>query len=139
MVVSQNLKRLLVSLIATLAAACASSPLKPEESVPQKTETFTGTISPGQIAYYPFTIQNPGSVTVTITTWAPGSGPSMGLGLGAWDNAATKCNEQLSSPAAKVNTILTGNPQQAGVYCVALYDLGNLEVESNYTLTVQHY
>ena len=139
MAVFDRFRLLVTTVAAALAAACAGTPIQPDNTVPQKTETFTGSIQPGQIASFPFAVQNPGPVTVTITAWSPGSGPAMGLGLGAWDSVNTKCNEQLSNPAAKVNTILTGNPQQAGAYCVALYDVGNLEGESTFTITIQHY
>ena len=47
--------------------------------------------------------------------------------------------EQLSTTTATLNVAFAASPQSAGEYCVAIFDTGNVQVSSDFTLTVTHY
>ena len=111
----------------------------PPVTYEQKTETFTGTIRPGETKAFHFTITNPGSLDVAITSLGPVSTLTMGLQLGAWDPLTETCSKAIPNDAARVNVALSGTPQQAGEYCTAIYDVGNLQNPAEFTLTVLHY
>jgi hypothetical protein len=111
----------------------------PPVTYPQLTETYTGTILPGETKAFHFTVTNPGSLDVAITSLAPVSTLTMGLQLGAWDPLTETCSKALPNDSARISVPLSGTPQQAGEYCTAIYDVGNLQGATVFTLTVLHY
>lgn len=111
----------------------------PPVTYPQKTETFTGTITTGETKAFHFAVTNPGSLDAAITALSPISTLTMGLNLGVWDATGETCSRALPSDVARLNQVLSGTPQSAGEYCVSIYDVGNLQGPSDFTLTVQHY
>jgi hypothetical protein len=125
------------------AWGCGSSSTPTSSTPPvtytQLTETYTGTILPGETKAFHFTVTNPGSLDVAITSLAPLSTLTMGLQLGAWDPLTETCSKALPNDSARVNVPLSGTPQQAGEYCTAIYDVGNLQGAADFTLTVLHY
>lgn len=63
----------------------------------------------------------------------------MGIAMGFWDAAAATCAEELSTPSATLNVAYAATPPQPGEYCVGIFDTGNVQVSSDFTLTVTHY
>jgi len=108
-------------------------------SYPQSTETYSGSMNPGDTKPFHFSIVNPGSLDAAITSLDPVSTLTMGLQLGVWDAAAETCSKSVFTDAARLNQVLSGTPQAAGEYCVAIYEVGNLTAATNFGLTVQHY
>ena len=129
--------------VALGAWGCGSSTTTPTTSTPvtyeQKTETYSGTIRPGETKAFHFAVTNPGSLDVAITSLGPVSTLTMGLLLGGWDPLTETCSRALPNDSARVNVPLSGTPQQAGEYCTAIYDVGNLQGAADFTLTVLHY
>ncbi len=89
-----------------------------------KTSTFTGKLTTGGAAGFPFTVVNPGDISLSITELAPVSTLTMGLALGSWDAAASTCTQQLSTNTATVNAVFAANPSAPGEYCVGIFDIG---------------
>jgi hypothetical protein len=134
----------LAALTVLLGAWGCGSSTTPTTSTPvtyeQKTETYTGSINIGETKPFHFAVTNPGSLDVAITSLAPVSTLTMGLYMGGWDPLTETCGRSsIDSPSARVNLTLSGTPQQAGEYCVAIYDVGNLQGAADFTLTVLHY
>jgi hypothetical protein len=133
--------------LATLlgAAGCQQqeTPVEPDPVVyPLITENFTGTVEVGGTKAFSFTVTNPGNVNVSITSLSPVSTLTMGLGLGGWTAATETCTEALpATGGARLNVVLTGTPQAAGQYCVAIYDIGNVPTgpPTEFALTLTHY
>ena len=123
--------------------ACgAKTPTEPSAPAPVydlKTETFTGNVKAGGTTAFPFTVVNPGDIRVAITALGPISTLTMGIAMGFWDAAASTCAEQLNTDTATVNVAYAATPDSPGEYCVAIYDTGNVQVSSDFTLTVTHY
>jgi hypothetical protein len=123
---------------------CGSSTSTPTESTPvtyeQKTETYTGTLNVGEEKPFHFTVTNPGSLQAAVTSLSPVSTLTMGLNLGAWDSVGETCpRSTVSTEVARVNTAISGTPQQAGEYCVSIFDVGNVQSATDFTITVLHY
>jgi hypothetical protein len=110
----------------------------PPVTYPQLTETYTGTISIGETKPFHFAITNPGSLDAAITALGPVSTLSMGLSLGGWDPTAETCSKIIVLEV-RLNQPITGTPQSAGEYCVSIYDSGNLQGPTDFTVTVLHY
>lgn len=123
--------------VLTAVDGCSKSPSQPTGT--QKTENFTGTLNLRETKAFSFHVAGPGEINVTITDLSPISGLTMGLRIGAWESSTSTCPQQVFSDAARLNLVLHGNPQGEGEYCVAIYDVGNLQAATNFALTVTHF
>jgi hypothetical protein len=128
--------------LALALSACnrGGTPTEPDiPDFPLLTKTFSGTVTPGGAVAFNFTVTNPGAINATIATMSPISSLTMGLTIGSWDATNQSCPQQVFSDAARVSQTLSGTPQSAGEYCVGIYDVGNLQQPSEFSLTVTHY
>lgn len=124
--------------VALTASGCNKTPAAPDDAS-QKTENYSGTLGPGEARTFHFGVATPGTINVSITTLTPLSTVTMGLRIGAWEAATESCPQQVFSESARLNLVLTGNPQGPGEYCVAIYDVGNLQAATTFGLTVTHF
>jgi hypothetical protein len=131
----------LASLVATIACG-GTTPTEPTTPAPVyelKTSTFTGKLTTGGSAGFPFTVVNPGDISLSITELAPVSTLTMGLVLGSWDAVASTCTQQRSTNTATVNLVFSASPSAAGEYCVGIFDVGNIQVSTDFALKVTYY
>jgi hypothetical protein len=104
---------------------CGSNTQAPAApSAAPATTTFDSTLSPGGSASRTFTASQAGTVTVTLT--GLGSAQPVGLGLGVPSGGVAHC-----SLGTSVLTIAGASPQitapvDAGTYCAAVFDPGDL-------------
>ncbi len=124
-----------VLLGAAVAGACNSGSSTPTASTTTTTDSFNGSIAPNGGAYYPFTVVGTGTYTATLATLAPQSTITMGFGVG--QPSGSTCSLINYVENARVGTVLSG-AISAGAYCVAIYDIGNVQGTVTYTLTVDH-
>ena len=138
-------------LIATLAfsgcddSSTATSPSDTSSTTtttvasPTTTELFAGRVSVGGSTFYSFTVVENGTVNVTLADVGGASVPAtvwLGLGLGT-------PNGEDCSTSATVNTAsgssvhLTGT-YAPGVYCVRVWDIGNLVALAGFNVTIAH-
>ena len=120
-------------------AKAPTEPTTPVAVYDLKTSTFTGNVKTGGTTAFPFTVVNPGDISVSITELAPLSTITMGIGMGFWDAAASTCNQQLTTTAATLNLVFAASPSAPGEYCVGIFDTGNVQVSSDFTLKVTYY
>lgn len=132
----------LVLLSATLTAACGQatdtstiSPTTPTATT--QNETFTGTLSVQATNLHAFTVAQSGPLTVTLT--AAGPPPTIFIGLGVGTPAGTSCSLLVTANAqAGMVAQLTGTVTNPGMFCLAVYDVGNLAADVTYSVTVSH-
>jgi hypothetical protein len=130
------------ALVASIACGGGTTPTEPTAPAPVyelKTSTFPGTLTTGGAAGFPFTVVNPGDINLTITELAPVSTLTMGLALGSWDAAASTCTQQISTSTATINVAYAATPSAPGEYCVGIFDIGNVQVSTNFVLKVTYY
>lgn len=130
------------ALVGSIACGGNKTPTEPTPPAPVyelKTSTFTGAVMTGGTVGFPFTVVNPGKISISITELAPVSTITMGIGLGFWDTAASTCIQQLQAPAATLNVVYEADPSSPGEYCAAIYDIGNVQVSTNFTFKVTYY
>jgi hypothetical protein len=140
--------RLKAFVVAALGAALAGAACNktstttptPTPSAPTVTELFAGTLPIGGNKFYSFKIAVFGTVNVSLTDVGGAGVPqtvTVGLGLGT--PSGTSC-----STTSTVNaTTSDAQPQLAttlgaGVYCAAVYDLGNLTAPASFSVTIAH-
>jgi len=130
------------ALVASIACGGGTTPTEPTAPAPVyelKTSTFPGKLTTGGTVGFPFTVVNPGAINLSITELAPVSTLTMGLALGSWDASTSICTQQVSTSQATINAVYTANPSAPGEYCVGIYDVGNVQVSTDFTLKVTYY
>jgi hypothetical protein len=125
--------------IALSALACGGeTPTEPAPVYEQKTETYIGTLNTGGGAAFDFTVTNPGNIVAKITELSPVSTLTMGLSLGYWDATTSSCSQDIRE-SVTLNTTLSGSPPGPAQYCVGVYDVGNVQAPTTFTIVVTHY
>jgi hypothetical protein len=125
-------------------SACTSAPdTTPTTPTGPTTETYQGLIAPNGFVAHDFVAPNDGTITVTFTTMTP-SVP-MGFGVGVPPaSIGAGCNltrSVVATAGASAQFALSAN---AGLYCVELYDAGNLlgavgaKGQAGFTITIAH-
>lgn len=125
--------------VAACGGSTTSSTVAPSGTV--VTQTFNGTINPGGVAVYSFTVTTPGTVTVTMTSAGPPATITMGLGIGNPDTNGNCIFLSGGTTSAQANTTtpqLSGNLTSSGAYCVEIADIGNAAGPITYSIAVSH-
>ena len=114
----------------------------PTVTVGPQTVLFEGTIPVGGSAFYSFTVSDTGDANVMLasvtTSTAPGTSTSALLGLGIGTPLGTDCTETksiLAFPALQSPLVSNLTP---GIYCVRIYDVGNLKSSVNFAIRIVH-
>jgi len=96
-------------------------------------------VRPGNSIFYSFTIDQSGTVNVTLLSVSGTYVPStVWLGLGIGQPAGTECVTTTSiNTAAGTSPQLTGT-YGPGVFCAKVSDIGNLFGPALFTVTIDH-
>jgi hypothetical protein len=122
------------------APSATSSTSTTTPATPTVSESFTGTLPVGGFKFFSFNIAVNGTVNVTLNSVSGADVPStvqLGLGIGqpsGIDCAATT-NVTAGVTAAAPQTTGTFGP---GLFCVRVYDVGNLFAPANFNITIAH-
>jgi hypothetical protein len=140
--------RPIVLAFALAAAACGgddSSATAPTTTTTGPTsELFEGKLqSRGDSTFFSFTVTTAGNVNVTLAsvtgTTTPGSSINLPLGIGLGSPVATDCTVTSQTTAAPALTPqLTGSNFSPAIYCVRVFDVGNLTVPINFAVRITH-
>jgi hypothetical protein len=102
-----------------------------------QTETFSGTLEPQKSSVFTFTVSKSGPVSITLTNVVSTSTTVLGLGIGTPNGAACTLTSstQSATPGSTAQIVVTEN---AGTYCVRVFDVGTLPASVTFTITVAH-
>ncbi|MBI1874998.1 MAG: hypothetical protein HYS05_14075 [Acidobacteria bacterium] len=127
----------LLALVLSSGCDTNTNPVQPTPTV--TTDTFTGTFGPQGKNSHPFTVTEPGFMSVTIISLSPDPTLTVGIGLGAPSGA--DCVLQLRNDAVHQASLLTANATVAGTYCVAIFDVGGLveDATTDYAVQLSHF
>jgi hypothetical protein len=103
-------------------------------AAPTTTELFAGRVAVGGSAFYSFTVGVNGTVNVNLADVGGAGVPStvwLGVGLG------TPSGEDCTT-SSTVNTAQLTGTYAPGVYCVRVWDIGNLAAVAAFNVTVAH-
>jgi len=106
---------------------------------PTSTELFAGRVSAGGSTFYSFTVVENGTVNVNLADVGGANVPStvwLGLGLGTPNGEDCSTSASINT-AAGTATQLTGT-YAPGVYCVRVWDIGNLIAVAAFNVTIAH-
>jgi hypothetical protein len=132
--------------LALVVCACGGSSnntsTAPSVIATPQPELFEGKLDVGGSAFFSFTVQATGDADVMLasvtTSTTPGTSSNVVLGLGLGTPLGTDCNITTSMPAfAALQSPLVSN-LTAGIYCVRVYDIGNLRGPVNFAVRIVH-
>jgi hypothetical protein len=109
-------------------------------AAPTVTEAFNGTLPVGGFKFYSFNIALNGTVNVTLKSVTGTNVPStiqLGLGIGqpSGNDCAATVNATAASTFAAPQATGTFGP---GVFCVRVYDVGNLANTAAFQISIAH-
>lgn len=106
---------------------------------PTSTELFAGRVNIGGSTFYSFTVIENGTVNVNLADVGGANVPStvwLGLGIGT-PNGEDCSTSATVNTAAGPSVQLTGT-YAPGVYCVRVWDIGNLAAVAAFNVTIAH-
>jgi hypothetical protein len=133
------MKRILVAMLgASLLAAGCADPVAPPTPVPVPAtlpEFFTGTLLVNGANTHQFTVNQIGSLKVTLNSVAPSA--ALGIGVGTPSQGSCLVVNNLTT-VADPGVQMSGTATIIGTFCVEVFDVGNLVEPVTYTVTVLH-
>ena len=109
-------------------------------TTPTISEPFVGALPVGGAVFYSFNIAVNGTVNVTLNTVAGAGVPaSVQLGLGIGTPAGTDCSATTSVTAGAGTAPQLTGAFGPGLFCVRVYDVGNLFGPATFNVTIAHY
>ncbi len=133
------MKRILwVVLGAVLATAGCSDPIPPATpSVvpPTITDTFADTLLVLGANTHSFTVTAVSGLKVNLNSLQPGA--AVGLGVGTFGSTGCLIMDRITTVAGQTAQ-LSGTATVPGLYCVEVFDLGNLVEPVSYNINVLH-
>jgi hypothetical protein len=126
-------------LLACSLWACNSTTQTPTTPTPTEkvTETFTGTLNPGENSVHGFKAGAAGVVTTRLTDITPDNTITLGIAVGAIDGVS--CLPTIVNGTAKLNSVMVGLATASVTLCVRVFDVGSITAATTYTVTVEHY
>jgi hypothetical protein len=124
----------------TSPSATSTTTTTATAAAPTVSESFTGTLPVAGFKFYSFNIAVNGTVNVTLNSVSGAGVPAtvqLGLGIGqpsGLDCAATT-TVTAGITAAAPQTTGTFGP---GLFCVRVFDVGNLFAPANFNITIAH-
>lgn len=124
--------------IAAFAAGCSQDATAPSTATSPVTETLAGALAVRGTTTHTFSIAQGGTISLTLTSVSPPATAVIGLGIGVPNATGAGCNL-----TRVVNTGAGSSPQltatvETGIYCVSVYDVGNLADVGSFALTIVH-
>ena len=145
------MKRALTLLVvASLGVGCSNSSQSPTTPSTTSSSTsaasgsayyFTGTLAPQNSSFYSFTTAQAGTVSVTLASLSvgpfnPTPGTSVGLGFGTPAGTGCSLTRSLKTGAGLAAQLVTAVAM--GVFCVDIFDVGNLTVPTDFVVRIVH-
>jgi len=129
--------------LALLVTACgnkSNSPTTPTRSpaAPTTSERYVATIGVGGSTFYSFSVAPLCTVKVTLTAVSGFDDPTVAIGLGLGVPAAFGCTPSTTATASAGSAPQITNVYEIGVYCLRVYDVGNLNGPLTFDVTIAH-
>ena len=108
-------------------------------ATPTTTEVFSGRVDVGGSAFYSFNVVENGTVNVTLAAVGGANVPStVWLGLGIGTPTGEDCSAATTVNTAAGSAVQLTGTYAPGVYCVRVWDIGNLVAVAAFNVTIAH-
>ena len=136
--------------ILTASTACSDTPTSPTTSTttsttttvvtePTMTEEFNGTVTVGGSTFYSFTVEQNGTVRLTLASVGGANVPgSVWVGLGIGTPAGEDCVTTSSLNTQAGSSAQISGTYAPGIFCAKVYDIGNLIAPARFILNIEH-
>jgi hypothetical protein len=129
--------------LALLTTACGNknnSPTTPTRTpaAPTASERYVSTMGVGGSSFFSFSVAQYGTVNVTLTAVSGFDDPSVAIGLGVGVPSGFDCAPTSTATASAGSTPQLTNVYEIGVYCLRVYDVGNLNGPLTFDVTIAH-
>ena len=128
----------LVALTA-LTGSCGDTTTTPTPTIVTITETYSGTLIGASAGTFSFTTLSGGAITATLAALGPDDTKTVGFSLGTFSGST--CTVIMDNSQATKSFAFNATASSIGVYCVRIYDNGNVttdKVPYTFTITVAH-
>lgn len=129
-------------IVSALVAAGCSSPSAaptPTPAAPTLSETFVGTLKVGGSAFYSFTVNQYGTVNLTLNSLnVDNQASDIQLTLSIGQPGGTDCVVSTSQTTAAGSTPQVTGTFDPGVYCAKLVDIAPLPSPGLFNITIAH-
>jgi hypothetical protein len=123
----------------TSPTSATTTTVAPTTADPVATEEFVGTVSIGGAAFHSFTIEQNGTVRITLASVGGTNVPgSVWLGLGIGTPAGEDCSTTTSLNTQAGSGAQISGTYAPGIYCARVYDIGNLIAPARFAITIEH-
>ncbi|HYM22606.1 MAG TPA: hypothetical protein VEU08_05345 [Vicinamibacterales bacterium] len=131
--------RLIALVLAVVCAACSdpAPPGAPSVVDATITEVFTATLNQFGTNVHQFTVNQIGTLTVTLNSVVPGAAVGVNVGTPSVSTGSCIAISSLTAVGGP-NTQISGTATITGSFCVSVTDVGNLVEPVTYTITVNH-
>ena len=102
------------------------------------TDVFTSQLGIRGTATRSFTVNAPGTVSLTLTSIGPPSTLAVGVGVGIPNGSGAGCNLTKSVVAGASSSPQLTITADGGAYCVRVFDVGNLTGDVTFSVSVLH-
>ena len=130
------------AVLALFATACGKNdtPTTPTRTPasPTASERYVATMGVGGSSFFSFSVAQYGTVNVTLTAVSGFDDPTVGIGLGLGIPSGFNCSATSTATASAGSTPQLTNVFEPGVYCVRVYDVGNLHGPLTFDVTIAH-
>ena len=123
------------------ATSSTTTPTTTAVAAPSVFEPFSGTLPVGGFRFYSFNIAANGTVNVTLNAVSGAFVPStvqLGLGVGQPSGADCAATTNVTAAATTAATPQLTGTFGPGVFCVRVFDVGNLFAPANFNITIAH-
>ena len=121
--------------LSTVGCSDPVAPATPTPAAPTLTDTFTGQLLILGSNTHQFTVNQVGSIRVSVDSITPGAAVGVVVGTPSGSNCVLLQN---LTTVAGPNAQISGTATITGTFCVSVFDVGNLVESVNYVVTVQH-
>ena len=110
---------------------------------PTTTEVFAGRLPVGGSTFYSFTVVENGTVNVALADVGGANVPStvwLGLGVGtpSGEDCSTASTINTASSSTNGSSVHLTSTYAPGVYCVRVWDIGNLVATAAFNVAIAH-
>src|SRR4029453_13145428 len=107
-------------------------------ATPTTSERYVATIGVGGSAFYSFSVSQYGTVNATLTVVSGFDDPTVAIGLGLGGPSGFGCNASTTATTSAGSTPQVTTVYEIGVYCLRVYDVGNLNGPLTFDVTIAH-
>jgi hypothetical protein len=136
--------RPIVVALALAMTACGNDTSTTPTTTGPSSENFEGQLQgPGASQFFSFTVSSAGDASITLasvtTAATPGTSINVPLGVGLGQPLGTGCNlTQQTTTGPGLAPQLMGTNLSPAIYCVKVFDVGNLTVPVNFAVRITH-